>query len=230
MAEYANALVTGDDDVAEVLHRLADHAVEVLGLAGAGVLLRSSDGPLESLTATDGRASRVGQAWAGLEDGPCFHAFRSARPIAVSDIESDDRWADQRESMTAVGYRAVASVPMPVGRTPIGVVNLYETEPCAWDGECLDVARLFGDMAGGYVLMARSLADSRTLSEQLQHALDSRVVVEQAKGMLSARLGIDVDEAFERMRAHARSHRKRVRDVADAVVAGRLDLLDEPAT
>lgn len=222
MSDYAAALVDGDYDVTEVLYQLSDQCVTVLDLAGAGVSLRNADGELEFVTATDGRASRMETEQVGLGDGPCFHAFRTGRVIAVADLETDDRWPEHHRIATAVGYRGVAGVPMPVGRSPIGALNLYDSEPRDWSTEDVEVAGLLANMAAGYVLMARSLADSRTLTEQLQHALDSRVVVEQAKGMLAARLGLDVNEAFERLRGHARATRQRVRDVARAVVEGTL--------
>lgn len=230
MAAYAATLVDGDYDVAEVLYQLSDECVGVLGLAGAGVSLRNADGELEFVTATDGRASRMESAQVRIGDGPCLHAFRTGRVIAVPDLQVDDRWPDHRQLARAVGYRGVTGVPMPMGRAPIGALNLYDAEGRCWGEDELDVAALLANMAAGYVLMARSLADSRTLTRQLQHALDSRVVVEQAKGMLAAQLTVDVNEAFERLRRHARRNRLRVRDVAGDIIEGRLSLgTDEAA-
>lgn len=222
MSDYAAALVDGDYDVAEVLYQLSDQCVTVLAIAGAGVSLRNAGGELEFVTATDGRASRMETEQVGLGDGPCFHAFRTGQVIAVGDLETDDRWPDHHTIATAVGYRGVMGVPMPAGRAPIGALNLYDSEPREWSPEDVEVAELLANMAAGYVLMARSIADSRTLTEQLQHALDSRIVVEQAKGMLAARLGVDVNEAFEQLRSHARATRQRVRDVARSVVEGQM--------
>lgn len=221
MSDYAAALVDGDYDVAEVLYQLSDQCVTVLDLAGAGVSLRNADGELEFVTATDGRASRMESEQVGLGDGPCFHAFRTGRIVVVADLEFDDRWPDHQRIAAGVGYRGVVGVPMPVGRAPIGALNLYDSDVREWTDEDVDVATLLANMAAGYVLMARSLANSRTLTEQLQHALDSRIVVEQAKGMLAARLGLDVNEAFERLRSHARANRLRVRDLARDVVEDR---------
>lgn len=232
MADVASSLVAGDGDgdLAEAMHQLTDQCVDVLGLAGAGVRLRGAGGRLEVVSASDGRASRMEEQQTGLDDGPCFHAFRSACSIAVGDLTVDERWPGHHDLARAVGYRGVASIPMPSEASPIGTVNLYDTETRTWDAEQLEVASLLATMAAGHVMMARSLADSRSLNEQLQHALDSRVVVEQAKGMLAARHGLDVNEAFERLRAHARASRQRVHDVARAVVAGTSELdLEAPA-
>lgn len=220
MAEVAASLVEGDGDGAEVMHQLTDQCVEVLGLAGAGVRLRGADGVLETVSASDGRASRMEAEQSALDDGPWAHAFRTARTIAVEDLAVDERWPALTGLADTVGYRGMASVPMPTFSTPLGVVNLYDSEPRAWSGEDLEVAALLANMTAGHVTVTRSLADSRTLNEQLQHALDSRVVVEQAKGMLAARHGVDVNQAFERLRSYARANRLRVHDVARDVVQG----------
>lgn len=227
MAEFAAALVDGDYDVTEMLFQLSDQSLAVLGIDGAGVSLRNADGDLEVVTATDGRASRMQHAQARAQDGPCVHAHRSGEVVTVADLATDTRWPDLRETATVVGYRATAAVPMPVTGETIGTLDLYADRPGRWDG-VIEAATLLADMAAGYVLMARTLQDERTRAAQLQHALDSRVVVEQAKGMLAARHGLGVDEAFERLRRHARSHRRRVVEVAEEVVAGRNDLRDEP--
>jgi GAF domain-containing protein len=224
MSEYAAALVDGDDDVTEVLYRLANQCTAVLDVAGAGVSLRDAAGELECVTATDGRASRMEQEQLARSDGPSFHAHRAGRTVAVADLLDDPRWEDLRDIAHATGYRGVASLPMPVGRAPVGTLSVYDTEARDWTDADLEVATLLADLAAGFVLMARSLTDAHARSAQLQHALDSRVVVEQAKGMLAARLGIDIDEGFELLRAHARGHRVSVRDAASDVVAGRLEL------
>lgn len=227
MSDYASALVDGGRDVTEMLDQLAERAVTVLDLAGAGIVLSDGDGGFEAVVTTDGRARRMEDDQMGRGDGPCFHAVRSGEVIAVQDLESDDRWPDHHETARAVGYRGVLGVPMPLGDAPdapIGALNLYDSDPRGWTTEELEAATLLGNMAAGYVVMARSLEDSRVLAEQLQHALETRALVEQAKGMLAAHHGIDVDAAFERLRSHARSNRRRVMDVARDLVEGRVAL------
>ncbi len=222
MSVYASSLVDGGYDVSEMLRRLADQSLGVLGLAGAAVVLRTDDGAPEVAVTTDGRAQRMADGLVEADDGPCTHALRTGRLIVVEDLAGDDRWPEHHDLARSVGYGGLVSVPMPAGEDPVGALHLFDGQPRPWtDGE-LDAAALLANMAAGYVVMARSLANSRTLTEQLQHALDSRVVVEQAKGMVAARRGIDVDAAFEAMRRHARSSRRRVRDVAQDVVDGML--------
>ena len=224
MSDYASALVDGGYDVTEMLARLADRAVVVLDLAGAGIVMGDGDGVLTTVAATDGRARRMERDQMGRGDGPCYHAFRSGQVITVQDLESDDRWPDHHEVARAIGYRGVVGVPMPLGEAPVGALNLYDSDARDWTDEELEAAILLANMAAGYMVTARSLEDSQVLADQLQHALESRVLVEQAKGMLATHHGIHVDVAFERLRAHARSTRRRVVDLARDLVEGRVAL------
>lgn len=222
-SEYADVLLHGDYHVGDVLYGLSDQCVDILGVAGAGVSLDDGQGRLQFVTATDGRASRVETKQLELGDGPCYHAFRTGRAVAVGDLEADDRWPGYREAVLRVGYRSALGVPMPStgDEASIGALDLYDTEPRQWADEVLEVAILLSNMASGYILMAQSYVDARTRADHLQHALDTRVVVEQAKGVLSATQGVDVNQAFELLRGHARSTRRRVHDVARDVVEGR---------
>lgn len=220
-AEFADVLLRGDYHVGDVLYGLSDQCVDILGVAGAGVSLSEGNGRLQFVTATDGRASRVEAAQLELGDGPCYHAFRTGRVVAVDDLEGDDRWPEYRDVVLRAGFRSVLGVPMPssTGET-VGALDLYDTEPRRWDDEVREVATVLSNMASGYILMAQSIADARTRAQHLQHALDSRVVIEQAKGVLSATRGVDVNQAFELLRDRARSSRRRIHDVARGIVEG----------
>ena len=222
MSVYASSLVDGGYDVAEMLRQVADRSVTVLDLAGAAVVLRTDDGDLRVVATTDGRAERMVDALVTVGEGPTIHVLRTGRVMAVEDLASDDRWPEHHDSARAVGHGGLVCVPMPVGHDPVGALHLFDEGPRPWTEDELDAAVLLANMAAGYVVMAQSLADSRTLTDQLQHALDSRIVVEQAKGMVAAHGGMDVDTAFEAMRRHARSTRRRVHDVAQDVVDGRV--------
>ena len=224
LSDYALALVHGDYDVGDVLYDLSDQCVEVLGLDGAGVCLSDGDGRLHFLSATDGRAARVEEEQLAHQDGPCTTAYRTGKLITVDDLTADDRWPAYRQVALDVGYRAVVGVPMPVRTETIGALDLYREEPGPWPPDVLEVAAVLSNMATGYVTMSQTLADARVLNEQLQHALDTRVVVEQAKGVLVAREAITPAEAFELIRSHARAGRLRVQDVAARVVEGTLRL------
>lgn len=227
LSEYAGALVSGDYDVGDVLFDLSDQCLAILDIEGAGVSLADGDGTLHFLTATDGRADRVEQAQVAQQDGPCLTAFRTGKLVTVDDLAQDDRWPAYREVALDVGYRAVIGVPMPLRDDTIGALDLYRGHAGPWPPEVLDIATTLSNMATGYVTMSRALDDAQTLSEQLQHALDARVVIEQAKGMLAGQFGVTPSAAYERLRAYTRQHRLRIREVARRIVAGTLELPEE---
>jgi GAF domain-containing protein len=144
--------------------------------------------------------------------------------VVVHDLRDEDRWGDYPAFAVERGCVAVLGIPMVVGDRTIGALNLYRHEPSDWDDETLEDAQLVADMATGYIVNHRTLSETRTLAEQLQRALESRTLIEQAKGILSERHGSDVGDAFQRLRSHARGDNERLHEVARAVVANELEL------
>lgn len=223
-AGYAATLIGGSFDVGEVLDRLTDHCIDVLGVAGAGVALANEDRTLYFATASDGRANKVEQAQIRLGDGPCYHAFRSGQRVVVTDLQVPERWPSYAKVGLSVGYRSVVGVPMPLkGGETVGALNLYAEHTDPWTAAVLDTASLLANMATGYLLMRQTIQDARTVARQLEHALASRIAIEQAKGVLAERHAIDPDQAFERLRDYARERRLRVHAVASDVLSGNLD-------
>lgn len=222
-SDFAEALLQRYD-IGHVLYRLTDQAVDVLGVQGAGVSLREGPDTLQFVAATDDRASRVEIAQVDARDGPCYEAFRSGHVITVADLDGDQRWPRFRDAALEQGYRSVMGIPMPVSTQRIGALDLYRTAPGEWSPEEHDVAQLLANVASGYVFNWRSLHEQETLAGQLQHALDSRVIIEQAKGVLAERHGVDAGTAFQVLRKHSRSTSNPLHDVARQVVAGELRL------
>ena len=224
LSDYARALALGDYDVGQVMFDLSDQCTAILPVDGAGVCLDDGTGTLHFLSATDGRAARLEEAQVAGQDGPCFTAYRTGKLISVDDIAGDDRWPAYRDVAVELGYGSVLGVPMPVRLETIGALNLYRDEAGPWAPDVLEAASTLSNMATGYVTMSRALADARELAGQLQHALDTRVVVEQAKGVITAQHGITPSEAYERLRAYTRNHRVKVHDVAARIVDGTFTL------
>jgi GAF domain-containing protein len=222
-ADYARTTL-GDYEVGEVLHRLTDQVVEVLGVAGAGVSVGQADGRLTFVTATDEPTSRIEHQQAELAQGPCHDAFRSGEPVTAADLRTEERWPGYTDAAMELGLHAVAGIPMIVRSERIGALNVYSRDPREWPADDVETAQLLADMASGYIVSTRTLEQHQRLAGQLQHALDSRVVVEQAKGMLAAQHGIDPSAAWERLRSYARNHQAKVHDLAQAVLDGRLTL------
>ncbi len=149
----------------------------------------------------------------------------------VRDLSQDGRWPEYAEVVSAQGLSAVLAVPLRLGDQRVGAVDLYDVEPRSWSADDLAGATLLSKMVTAYVLRADAIERIEQVNRQLQLALDSRVVIEQAKGKLAGELRISVDQAFRVIRDHARSNHLTVRGVSEAIVGGTLTLdVDERAT
>jgi GAF domain-containing protein len=219
LAGFAENLTRGYA-IGDVLHDLASQVPEVLGVVGAGVTL-THDGRVHFVTAPIEAIAETERLQDELQSGPCMDAVATAQPVTVYDLETDEwfsRWPEYVGQARAAGLRAAAGVPMLAAGQAIGAINLYDTRPRAWSSDDLHVAGILAAMATSYLLHASALQQQRRTSEQLQQALSTRVIIEQAKGTLAAARGASVDEAFGVMRKYARDHNRRIHDVADAVV------------
>ena len=213
--------MTSDYDVGDVLDLLAMQVPRVLNVDAGGVTLREPGGTTGYAAASDSRAARTEQTESTLDQGPCVACIHDRELKVVTDLRTDTRWPAYREAVLPLGWRTVLGVPLMADNECIGGLDVYGQEPKEWDKEELDAAQLLADMATSYIVRAQALHHSRTLADQLQHALDSRVVIEQAKGILAARLDVDVQQAFELLRGQARSTNTPLRKVAQQVVDGR---------
>jgi GAF domain-containing protein len=222
-ADYART-ISGRYDISDVLYRLTDQVQEVLDIDGAGVSLGNADGGLRFVTATDERISHVEERQVTAGQGPCHDAFVSGDRVTSADLAAEKRWPAYTSEALSHDCRAVAGIPMLAGGQRLGALNLYVRRPREWPADELDIAQVLADMATGYIINARTLSETEQVSAQLQHALDSRIVIEQAKGILAERHRIDPATAFDRLRRYSRSHNRKVHDVARAIVEGTLRL------
>jgi GAF domain-containing protein len=225
LERFATTL-TGGYGVGDVLHDLTSEITDVLNLTGAGVTL-VHDGKQRFVTAAVEAIARLERVQEDHQRGPCVDAVTTAQPMTVSDLDdgdADQRWPEYANAAKTAGIRAVAGIPMLAEGTAVGAVNLYGTEPKNWPAEDLRVAAVFANIATGYLVHASAAQQHQRTTEQLQQALSTRVIIEQAKGVLATQREIDVDEAFRLLRTHARDHGARLHDVARAVVDGDLHL------
>jgi GAF domain-containing protein len=218
LAEFARAM-SHSYDVDDALARLGDALVEAVEVAGVGISVTDPDGILRYTTATNEAVAEIERVQEDAQRGPCYEAFRIHRPVLLNDIDDRPDWAEFRDAARRLGLRSAAGVPMSAGREVFGAVNLYETKLRTWTPEDIEVTSLFADMAAGY-LLHKAFEASRALAEQLQSALDTRVVIEQAKGVLASEWGVAVDEAFQHLRAEVRRRGMTLHDAAAAVVDG----------
>lgn len=205
-------------EVNELLYQLGASAVAILGADGAGISVATRDDRLEFVTATDQSLLELEMVQRDHQMGPCVEAFRRGEPVVVEDIAALECWERYREAAARTGFGAVVGMPLAVGTRRVGSLNIYDRGPRTWSQDDLEAVRTMADIATAYIVRAGELNEARHLAEQLQHALDSRVIVEQAKGVLSRDHAISVDAAFELLRSHSRIHQRQLRDVAYAVV------------
>lgn len=216
------AALTGGYGIGDVLHNLTEEMTQVLDLSGAGVTL-VHDGRQRFVTAAIEAIAELERVQESSQRGPCIDAVAASQPVALSDIDRGDagrRWPDYTSAAQKSGIRAVAGIPMHADSEVIGAVNLYDSRPRAWTDEDLRIAGTFADIATGYLVHASAAQQQQRTAEQLQRALDTRLIIEQAKGVLANRHELSMDEAFGRLRTYARGNNKRIHDVAREVVNG----------
>jgi GAF domain-containing protein len=158
-------------------------------------------------------------------EGPCLDCYRTGEPVVNEDLESSTpRWPRFTPAALAAGFRSVSALPMRLRGTTIGALNLFQAESGSLSDADLSGARAFADVATIAILQHQAADDARTINAQLNHALNSRIVLEQAKGMLAERANLSVDEAFSWLRNHARNHNLRLVDLARGFIEGEVPL------
>jgi GAF domain-containing protein len=218
LAEFASTLVASYD-VASVLADLTNRLTLVLGLIGCGVTM-AKDGRLEYVTGVPEKIAALEREQTQSQVGPCVTAYQTGEIVVVDDLlDRAEQWPSVHAVAEGLGVRSMAGIPMHLDGESIGAIDLYSSAPRHWTDRDLAAAIVMANMATVYILNASLFDKQRRLAEQLQSALESRVVIEQAKGVLANEYSISVDDAFERMRRHARAHSASVRAVAQAVVA-----------
>lgn len=228
LVELADSLVD-DFDVVELLTLLTDRCVEVVGASAAGILLVSADGDLGVMASSD-EATRILELFElQSQEGPCLDCYRSGALIIASDLTTaDGRWPHFAAESLSAGFRSVHAVPMRLRGTTIGALNLFRQNTGTLDEPDARAAQALADVATIAILQNRALLAAQVVNEELQNALHSRIVIEQAKGVVAERAGISVEKAFTLLRAYARNHSRRLADVAHDVIDrkfGTTDLL-----
>jgi transcriptional regulator with GAF, ATPase, and Fis domain len=213
--------MVADFDVIEFLHVLTDRSAKLLDVSAAGLLLADPRGELRVVAASS-EAARVLELFQLQSDqGPCLDCFRTGQPVSAADLEAEaERWPRFAAAARESGFGAVQALPMRLRDQVIGALNLFRAGAGAFDLADVRVGQALADVATIGLLHERSLRRSDILNEQLQAALNSRVVIEQAKGKLAERLGLDMEEAFSLLRDNARNRNLRLADLAQAFVDG----------
>ena len=213
--------MVADFDVIDFLHVLTDRSVQLLDVSAAGLLLADQRGELRVLAASSEAARLLELFQLQSDQGPCLDCFRSGRPVTAGDLAAEAaRWPQFAPAARQAGFAAVQALPMRLRDQVIGALNLFRATPGTFDPADVRVGQAMADVATISLLHERSMRRSDTLNEQLQTALNSRVIIEQAKGKIAERLGVDMNQAFSLLRDHARARNLRLSDLAQAFVDG----------
>lgn len=219
--ELADTLVD-DFDAVDFLHVLTRRCVELVDVDAAGLLLADDGGRLRPMAASTEQVRLLELFELQNEEGPCLECYRHGLPVAEDHLDSSDRWPIFGPEAVAAGFRAVEAVPMRLRGERIGTLNLFRSPPDRLEDSARSLCQGLADVATIGLLQERTIREARLLAEQLQAALNNRVVIEQAKGVLSERAALPLDEAFEALRSFARSNNLRLAVVARDLIDGRL--------
>ncbi|MGZ3147269.1 GAF and ANTAR domain-containing protein [Lentzea chajnantorensis] len=217
--ELADTLVLRFDAI-DFLQTLTERCVELLELDAVGILLADQRGALNLVAASTEQARMLELFQLQDEEGPCLDCFHTGQPVECADLEQEpQRWPRFTAAARDQGFAAVHAVPMRLREQVVGALNLFRTSPSAIPQDAVELAQSFANVATISILQVRALRHSEMVTEQLQNALNSRIVIEQAKGILAERLQIDVADAFSLMRTHARNSNQLLSEVAQHVVS-----------
>ena len=223
--ELADTLVA-DFDLIEFLSMLADRCVELLGTAEVGLVLVGLRG-LQVMASSTERMRVTELLEVQFEEGPCFECSRIGLPVVNQPLASADaRWPRFAQMARESGFQMVHAVPLRLRNEVIGAMNVFDTSLHEMTVTESNLLRAFADAATIGILQERTVKQHSDLSVQLQGALNSRIAVEQAKGIVAERLKVDMDTAFGMIRHHARSHGMLLSVVADDLVRGSLGAAD----
>lgn len=218
LSEFAHTLASRFE-VSEVLYRLVEHVIQILGVDGAGVSVVDENGKLRPVTVPNELTHKLESVEEAHQQGPCIDAFHHADVVSVEQLdEVSHQWPDWCKAAAELGVHAVLGIPLRAHEQSLGAMNIYSHETREWSAGEIRVARVLCDMAASYVANASALDQAERTAEQLQEALESRIIIEQAKGVLAAEQRITVEEAFLVLRRHSRTHGVSLRAVAHAVV------------
>lgn len=216
--KIADTLVA-DYDVVDLLHTLVDESVGLLDAAAAGLLLVDPAGDLQVMASTSEKIQLVEvlQLEAGV--GPCVDCFHTGAVVEINDIASEgSAWPQFQTAALSQGFVSVHAVPMRLRGHTIGALNLFRHERGPLSTEDAAIAQAFADVATISLLQERALRESNMVNEQLQRALNSRIVIEQAKGVIAHTADVSIDQAFNLLRSYARSHSQPLSETSKNVV------------
>ena len=210
-------------DVVDLMVLLTERCVEILDVDAGGLMLAAPEGDLRVM-ASSSEAMRVLELFeVQAKQGPCLDCYRTGQPVLNQDLASPDiQWPEFAAEALEAGFHSVHAIPMKLRGATIGALNLFRIGQGELQADDIEAAGALADVATIAVLQHRASIEARVLNEQLNYALNSRIVIEQAKGMVAERSGLSMEDAFNALRGHARNNNRRLSDTARDVIQGRL--------
>jgi GAF domain-containing protein len=225
LVELADTLVA-DFDVVELLIMLADRCVDVLDVGAAGLMLLGPQNELRVMASSSETMRLLELFELQAQEGPCLDSFRTGEAVENQNLHTtSSRWPLFTPKALAAGFLSVHALPMRLRGSVIGALNIFQNTAGELSDADLDAAQALADIATIAILQHRAAIEAKALNEQLNEALNSRVVIEQAKGMIAERRNVSMPDAFATLRNHARNHNVRLSIVAGSLVDG---VLKEP--
>jgi GAF domain-containing protein len=221
--EIVDTLVD-DFDVIEVLTVLTSRSVELLQASAAGILLADTDGQLRVIGASTEEVGLLELFQIQNDQGPCLDCFHTGRVVSNDDMSSASNWPQFAAESLRSGFPAVCAVPLRLKDLILGCLNLFMSEPVGLSDSEIALAQALADVASIAIVQDMATREAAIREGHLQHALNSRIVIEQAKGMIAERAHVDMDDAFARMRAYARNNNRGLTDIAEGLVAGTVSI------
>ena len=208
-----------DYDAIELSQQLIDNSMALLPISAAGLLIGDLQGGLHVIASSSEETRLLELLQVEADLGPCLLAYRTGEHVLVDDLRVDPhRWPEFAERAMAYNYRSVCALPLRLRDERVGALNLFRDEVGTLMPGDLAVAQALADVATIGILHQRILTHSDLINQQLQTALNTRVVIEQAKGVIAERGQVDMERAFVLLRSHARRTRHRLSDIATEVV------------
>lgn len=216
--------LVADYDVVDLLHTLVKKSMGLLDVAAAGLLLADPSGELQVVASTSEQSQLVEVLQLQAGSGPCVECYLTGKAVAVDDIAGLTKWLDFRDAALAQGFRSLHAVPMRVHGRTIGAMGLFGAGSGALTTEDAAIGQALADVATISLMQERTIREAVLVNEQLQLALNTRVLIEQAKGVIAHTAGVDMDAAFNRLRNHARANSQSLHVTAGRVVDRSLTL------
>lgn len=211
--------LVNDYDMLEMLAQLTRNCASLLDVASAGLLLADPRGVLHLAAASSERTQELELIQLQRDEGPCLDCYRSGAAVTVPDMAAEQaRWPQFSRAALGAGFKSVHAVPMKLRGNVLGALNLFGESVGRLDDSDLDLAQALAHVACVAIVNEKSASDHMTVNSQLQHALTSRIVLEQAKGVIANALGLEIDDAFMVLRGYARDHGRKLSEIAHEVV------------